>query len=202
PLARGGVVRAMKGADVLEVDHVTVRFGGLTAVDGASLVVSPGTVVGLIGPNGAGKTTLFNAVSGLVRPAQGTIRFRGTEIQRLSVDARARLGIARSFQQVGLVKDLSVRENFLVAQHQLARYSDVEALLMLPRTARTEATFRQRADEALAHLGLTQLADMPFRTLSGGQQRLVEISCLLLTAPELVLLDEPSAGLSPAATEE
>ena len=118
------------------------------------------------------------------------------------MDARARLGIARSFQQVGLVKDLSVRENFLVAQHQLARYSDVEALLMLPRTARTEATFRQRADEALAHLGLTQLADMPFRTLSGGQQRLVEISCLLLTAPELVLLDEPSAGLSPAATEE
>ena len=202
PLARGGVLRAAKGADVLEVEDLTVRFGGLTAVDAANLHVPPGTVVGLIGPNGAGKTTLFNAVSGLVRPAAGTVRFRGREIQGLGVDARARLGIARSFQQVGLVKDLSVRENFLVAQHQLARYSDAEALLMLRRAARTEATFRQRADDALAHLDLADLGDMPVRTLSGGQQRLVEIACLLMTAPELVLLDEPSAGLSPAATEQ
>jgi ABC-type branched-subunit amino acid transport system ATPase component/ABC-type branched-subunit amino acid transport system permease subunit len=202
PLARSVPVRAINSTPLLEVEALSVRFGGLAAVDSADLVVPSATIVGLIGPNGAGKTTLFNAVSGLVGLASGQVRFRGSQIQRLSVDARARLGIARSFQHVGLAKDLSVRENFLVAQHQLARYSDAEALLMLRRAARTEETFRQRADEALAHLGLAPLADMPVRTLSGGQQRLVEIACLLMTAPELVLLDEPSAGLSPAATEQ
>jgi ABC-type branched-subunit amino acid transport system ATPase component/ABC-type branched-subunit amino acid transport system permease subunit len=202
PVLRGVAVLATHGAPLLEVRGLTVRFGGLTAVDNIDLDVPSGAIVGLIGPNGAGKTTLFNAVSGLVATDGGHIRFQGREIQGLSVDARARRGIARSFQQVGLAKDLSLRENFLVAQHQLARYTDIEALLMLRRAARTEATLRQRADDSLAHLDLARLADMPVRTLSGGQQRLVEIACLLMTAPELVLLDEPSAGLSPAATKQ
>jgi ABC-type branched-subunit amino acid transport system ATPase component/ABC-type branched-subunit amino acid transport system permease subunit len=190
-------------ADVplLEVQGVSVRFGGLTAVDDVSLSVPAGSVVGLIGPNGAGKSTLFNAISGLVRTESGRICLGGKEIQHLRCDQRASLGIARSFQHVGLARDLSVRDNFLLAQHQLAPYSDVEALLMLPRAAKAEQEFRARADEAIEALGFQAMADMPVRHLSGGQQRIVEIACLLVTAPELVMLDEPSAGMAPAAAE-
>jgi ABC-type branched-subunit amino acid transport system ATPase component len=94
-----------------------------------------------------------------------------------------------------------VRENFLLAQHQLASYSDGEALLMLPRAGRDEAAFRERADQAITTLGFDHLADLPARNLSGGQQRIVEIACLLVTAPDLVMLDEPSAGMAPAAAE-
>jgi len=188
-------------APLLDVDGVSVRFGGLQAVDQVRLTVPQGQVVGLIGPNGAGKSTLFNAISGLVRIQSGVIRFGGQEIQSLRCDQRARLGIARSFQQVGLAKDLSVRDNFLLAQHQLAAYSDAEALLMLPRAFRDERTFGDRAEQAIDALGFAHLADMPVRNLSGGQQRIVEIACLLVTAPELVMLDEPSAGMAPAAAE-
>jgi branched-chain amino acid transport system ATP-binding protein len=188
-------------ANLLEVEDVVVRFGGLQAVDHASLVVPAGRIIGLIGPNGAGKSTLFNAVSGLVRIDGGLIRYRGREIQSLRSDQRARLGIARSFQQVGLAKDLTVRDNFLLAQHQLAPYGDLEALLMSPRAGRTEREFATRTDEAIEALGFQQLADMPVRNLSGGQQRIVEIACLLMTAPDLVMLDEPSAGMAPAAAE-
>jgi len=188
-------------APVLEVSTVSVRFGGLQAVDHVDLSVPAGKIIGLIGPNGAGKSTLFNAVSGLVGIQSGRIRFRGQDIHELRTDQRARLGISRSFQQVGLAKDLSVRENFLLAQHQLASYTDLEALMLLPRAARLEHELRERAEAAVAALGFGHLADMPVRNLSGGQQRIVEIACLLVTAPELVMLDEPSAGMAPAAAE-
>jgi branched-chain amino acid transport system permease protein len=188
-------------APVLEVQGVSVRFGGLQVVDDVHLTVPAGKIVGLIGPNGAGKSTLFNAITGLVRIQGGQIRFEGQEIQRLRTDQRAALGIARSFQQVGLAKDLSVRENFLLAQHQLAPYGDAEALLMLPRAGHAEEQLRERADAAIDALGFGALADMPVRNLSGGQQRIVEIACLLVTAPRLVMLDEPSAGMAPAAAE-
>jgi branched-chain amino acid transport system ATP-binding protein len=203
PLPRAGVgVRATApDAPLLEVEDVVVRFGGLTAVDYASLTVPAGRIVGLIGPNGAGKSTLFNAVSGLVAIERGHIRLRGRSIEELRSDERARLGIARSFQQVGLAKDLTVRQNLLLAQHQLARYGDVEALLMLPRAARAERELAERAEQAIEALGFGSHANMPVRHLSGGQQRIVEIACLLATAPELVLLDEPSAGMAPAAAE-
>ncbi|MGN6521827.1 MAG: ABC transporter ATP-binding protein, partial [Actinomycetes bacterium] len=188
-------------APMLEVSQVSVRFGGLQAVDRVDLTVPTGKIIGLIGPNGAGKSTLFNAVSGLVRIDTGKIRFRGQEIQNLRTDQRARLGIARSFQQVGLAKDLSVRENFLLAQHQLAAYTDLEALTMMPRAGRHEREVRERAEAAVEALGFGHLAELPVRHLSGGQQRIVEIACLLVTAPELVMLDEPSAGMAPAAAE-
>jgi ABC-type branched-subunit amino acid transport system ATPase component len=199
PARSTGLVPLRAEAPVQEVEDVVVRVGGLHAVDGASLAVHGGQIVGLIGPNGAGKSTLFNAVSGLVDVERGRIRYRGQEIQRLRSDERARLGIARSFQQVGLANDLSVRENFLLAQHQLAAYGDLEALLMLPRAARQEREFRDRTDAAIEALGFGHLADLPVRHLSGGQQRIVEIACLLMTAPDLVMLDEPSAGMAPAA---
>jgi branched-chain amino acid transport system permease protein len=187
---------------LLEVEGVTVRFGGLTAVDHASLEVPQGQIIGLIGPNGAGKSTLFNAVSGLVRTEGGIVRFRGEPIQDLRSDQRARLGIARSFQQVGLAMDLSVRDNLLLAQHQLAAYGDASALLMLPGVAHREGELRERADAAIEALGFRDAADKPVKFMSGGQQRIVEIACLLLTAPDLVLLDEPSAGMAPGVAEK
>ena len=189
------------GEPLLEVRAVSVRFGGLHAVDSVNLSVQPGRITGLIGPNGAGKSTLFNAISGLVTTTGGTVHYRGREIQGLRSDQRARLGIARSFQQVGLAKDLTVRENFLLAQHQLARYGDLAAIAMLPRAARSERELARRADVAVDSLGLKHLAQLPVRNLSGGQQRIVEIACLLVAAPDLVLLDEPSAGMAPAAAE-
>ena len=203
PPAAARVVPAARhgSAPLLEVERVTVRFGGLTAVHEASLSVPAGRIVGLIGPNGAGKSTLFNAVSGLVRTEGGRIRLHGREIQRLRCDQRARLGIARSFQQVGLARDLSVRDNLLLAQHQLADYGSAAAMVMLPHVAATEAQLLARADAAIEGLGFAEAADKPVKFLSGGQQRIVEIACLLLTAPELVMLDEPSAGMAPGVAE-
>ncbi|MGN6474602.1 MAG: branched-chain amino acid ABC transporter ATP-binding protein/permease [Mycobacteriales bacterium] len=188
-------------ANLLEVSDVTVRFGGLTAVDHASLVVPRGKIVGLIGPNGAGKSTLFDAVSGLVRCESGVVTYDGQEIQHLRADQRARLGIARGFQHVGLALDMSVYDNLLLAQHQLATYGDAAALVMAPTVGRSEAELRARATSALESLGLVDHGDKPLRNLSGGQQRLVEMASLLLTGPELVMLDEPSAGMSPGAAE-
>jgi branched-chain amino acid transport system ATP-binding protein len=189
-------------ADLLEVSNLTVRFGGLTAVAQADLVVPRGKIVGLIGPNGAGKSTLFNAVSGLVRCDSGVITYDGRQIQDLRADQRARLGIARGFQHVGLALEMSVFDNLLLAQHQLASYGDAAALVMAPNVARHEAELRTRAAAALESLGLVDHGDKPLRQLSGGQQRLVEMAALLLTGPELVMLDEPSAGMSPGAAEK
>ena len=189
------------GQPLLEVGNMTVRFGGLTAVDRASLQVPQGQIVGLIGPNGAGKSTMFNAISGLVRTQSGQVRFHGREIQELRCDQRARLGIARSFQQVGLAMDLSVRDNLLLAQHQLANYGSLAAMTMLPAVARSEAELQKRADEAIEGLGFADAAHKPVKFMSGGQQRIVEIACLLLTAPELLMLDEPSAGMAPGVAE-
>ena len=186
---------------VLEVQGVTMRFGGLLAVDGASLRVPRGQIVGLIGPNGAGKTTLFNCISGLLRPDAGTVRMGGTDISALPAHSRARLGLARTFQQIGLAKDQSVLENMLLAQHVLAGYGSSAALAYTGKVARSEQEMRDRALAAIAALGFAGREKAPVRLLSGGQQRIVEVACALLTDPELLMLDEPSAGMSPAAAE-
>ncbi len=189
------------GASLLEVRGVSVRFGGLQAVDGASLDVPRGRIVGLIGPNGAGKTTVFNVVSGHIRPQEGTVRLLGRDVSGLPAHARAAAGLGRTFQQIGLAKDLSVTENLLLAQHSVAHYSAPEALLHVGRTGPAERELRERAREAVHALGFDKDADTPVRLLSHGQQRIVEIGCVLVTAPELVMLDEPSAGMSPGAAE-
>jgi ABC-type branched-subunit amino acid transport system ATPase component/ABC-type branched-subunit amino acid transport system permease subunit len=186
---------------VLEVEGVTMRFGGLLAVDSASLRVTRGQIVGLIGPNGAGKTTLFNCISGLLRPDSGTVRMGGQDISALPAHKRARLGLARTFQQIGLAKDQTVLENMLLAQHVLAGYGRTSALAYTARVARSEDEMRQRALTAITALGFAGREKAPVRLLSGGQQRIVEVACALLTDPELLMLDEPSAGMSPAAGE-
>ena len=187
--------------DVLVADGISVRFGGVRAVDGASIAVPRGRIVGLIGPNGAGKTTLFNAVSGAVRAEAGTVRLLGEDVTGLAAHARAQRGLGRTFQLVGLARDRSVTENLLLAQHQLAAYSVTEALTGVGRAPAIEDQLRGRATDALRTLGFEHFADMPVRQLSGGQQRIVEIACALMTSPALLMLDEPSAGLAPAAVE-
>ncbi len=189
------------GRPVLEARDVHVRFGGLRAVDGASLAVPRNKIVGLIGPNGAGKTTLFNAVSGFVSMEQGSITFLGTELRGLPAHHRAALGIGRTFQLVGLARTLSVMENLLLAQHPLGTYGTLRALVYSPRAGANETVLIERAREAIAALGFERYADTPIRNLSGGQQRIVEMACALVTAPDMMMLDEPSAGMAPAVVE-
>ena len=191
----------LPGSSLLEVEGVSVSFRGLKAVDDASLTVRSGQIVGLIGPNGAGKTTLFNAISGFVKPEVGSARFLGRELMSLPPHARARIGLGRTFQQIGLTKDLSVKENLLLAQHVVADYPIVKGLACTPKAFDIEASLNSRAEQAIEALGFEAFTDTPVKSLSHGQQRLIELGCVLVTAPELLLLDEPSAGMSPGAVE-
>jgi branched-chain amino acid transport system permease protein len=192
---------AAAGEPVLRATDVSVRFGGLQALRGVSIDVGANRIVGLIGPNGAGKTTLFNAVSGLLRPDSGRVELLGEDITALPAHARARKGLGRTFQLIGLARDLSVTENLLLAQHVVAGYSIGSALTRIGGANRVERELRARAGEAIAALGFEQYADAPVKRLSHGQQRIVELGCALVTAPEVVLLDEPTAGMSPGAAE-
>ena len=201
PRPAGLTINLDTDTPMLEVTDVTVRFGGLTAVDSASLEVPAGKIVGLIGPNGAGKSTLFNAVGGFVKPQSGRIRFRGQDVTELGPHQRAALGIGRTFQHGGLARNLSVLENLLLAQHASASYSWGEALAYVGKAGPCEEELRARSVEVIDALGFADKTDVPVRNLSGGQQRIVELACALVTAPELLMLDEPSAGMAPAAVE-
>jgi ABC-type branched-subunit amino acid transport system ATPase component/ABC-type branched-subunit amino acid transport system permease subunit len=194
--------RARRGTPVLQATGISVRFGGLQAVDDAALRVDRGTIVGLMGPNGAGKTTMFNAITGALTPDAGRVELLGKDISYLPAHARAALGMSRTFQLIGLAKDQSVYENLLIAQHLAAPYGVVSALTMVGPARWYEQDVRRRADEVLDGLGFGRYRDTPVSRLSHGQQRIVEIGCALVTSPELVMLDEPSAGMSPAAAED
>ncbi len=193
---------AAAGTPVLSVHGVSVHFGGLVAVDDASIRVDRGTIVALMGPNGAGKTTLFNVVTGAQPADTGRIEFLGRDISALPAHARAACGIGRTFQLIGLAKSQTVFENLLMAQHLAAPYSVASALTMVGTSRRYEKEIRERARRTLDGLGFQHYADSEVGRLSHGQQRIVEIGCCLVTSPELVMLDEPSAGMSPAAAED
>ncbi len=186
---------------VLSATQIRVRFGGLVAVDDASIDVTQGRIVGLIGPNGAGKTTLFNAISGRHKPDSGRVELLGVDVSSRSAAQRAAAGLGRTFQNIGLVRDLSVNENFLLAQHTVAGYDPVSALTYFRNAGRGETELRDRSAQAIAALGFERYTDTPVANLSIGQQRIVELGAVLLTAPEVVLLDEPAAGMAPAAAE-
>jgi branched-chain amino acid transport system ATP-binding protein len=187
---------------VLDVSEVTVRFGGLVALDGASLQVAPGSVCGLIGPNGAGKTTLFNCVSRLVTPVAGSMRWDDHELLGRRAHQIADLGIARTFQNLALVPSLTLRENVMLGAHHTARSGFAEAALRLPRVRREEREMRATADEALDRLGLASLADHPAIDLPYGTLKRLEIARALAQRPRLLMLDEPAAGLSQGEVDQ
>jgi branched-chain amino acid transport system ATP-binding protein len=187
---------------VLEAAGLSIRFGGVQAVREVSLRVGELEIVGIIGPNGAGKTTTFNLVTGFYRPDQGRVRFRGEDITDLPVHERAKLGIGRTFQNVGLVKGATVRENLLTAQHLQARYGVVAGILGSPVAVDEERVMRRRADDVLELLRLGHLAETRVAGLPYGELKRVEIAAVLATDPELLLLDEPSSGMGPEESEE
>jgi branched-chain amino acid transport system ATP-binding protein len=175
---------------LLEVAQAEVRFGGVHALRGVNLTVEAGTVTGLIGPNGAGKTTCFNAICGLQTINSGRISFDGTDMTGLKPHKRARLGIARTFQRLEIFGSLSVRENVLAAAEIRRRWSH------------DRSNAGADADALLALVGLTPLAGRSADTLPTGQARLLELARSLATRPRLLLLDEPSSGLSDTESEE
>jgi branched-chain amino acid transport system ATP-binding protein len=186
------------GEPLLSVKGVSVHFGGLKAVDAVSLEVREGQIVALIGPNGAGKTTLFNAVSRLQKLTAGTVEFAGREITKLATADAARLGMARTFQNLRIYVNMSVLENVLVGCHRHERSGIWAGGLGLPHQRREERASRERALRALAAVGLADKALLPAASLPYGSQRLVEIARALASEPRLLLLDEPAAGMNAA----
>jgi branched-chain amino acid transport system permease protein len=180
---------------LLTVDGVEVAFGGNQVLRGAGFEVGRRESVGLIGPNGAGKTTLFNCISGFTRPSAGAIRYRGRDLLALPPEARAWLGMGRTFQQVGLSGPQTVWENMLLAGHVVAPYGTAAALVRAPSVRRAEAEIAGRAEAALALVGAADLAGVRVADLPHGSQRLVEVAAALAAGPDLLLLDEPAAGM-------
>jgi branched-chain amino acid transport system ATP-binding protein len=187
---------------VLRIGQLTVRFGGVTALDAVSFEVEPGQVYGLIGPNGAGKTTLFDCVSRLTTPQAGSIELDGQSLLALEPHRIAALGIARTFQHLGLVGSLSVRENVMLGGQHACRGGFAAAALGLPLVGRQEREVRHRADEVLERLGLARLAGHPAAGLPYGTLKRVELARALGAAPKLLLLDEPASGLSHGEVDE
>ena len=173
-----------------------MHFGGLKAVDEVSLAVREGQIVALIGPNGAGKTTVFNAVSRLQKLTAGRVRFAGKDVTKLSTANTARLGMARTFQNLRIYANMTVLDNVLVGCHRHERSGLFAGALGLPRQRREERASRERAMRALATVGLEGRAHQPAASLPYGSQRLVEIARALASEPRLLLLDEPAAGMN------
>jgi branched-chain amino acid transport system ATP-binding protein len=187
---------AAPGSGVLDVRGVTVRFGGVTALDDVSLTAPACQVTGIIGPNGAGKTTLLNVLCGFVRPDVGRLRFDGAELKRLRPHRLASLGIARTLQGVGLFRHLSVLENVMVGAERPARAGFWSALAGLPASDRDERLLRERALAALDRVGAPDLADRMPGQLAYGLRKRVALARALVGGPRLLLLDEPASGLS------
>jgi branched-chain amino acid transport system ATP-binding protein len=186
---------------LLELQGVSLAFGGLQAVEAVSFRVPQGAVKAVIGPNGAGKTTLFNLVTGFLAPQKGRIIFAGGEIQGRPPHQVAALGIARTFQLVQLFDHLTVLENVMVGRHRLSTSGMLAGALRLPWTVTEEKVIRHQAEEALEFVGLRDRAQQLAAILPLGLKRLLEIARALAAAPDLLLLDEPASGLDAVETD-
>jgi branched-chain amino acid transport system ATP-binding protein len=181
---------------LLEVNELTVRFGGVVALDRVSFVVNAGEVVALIGPNGAGKTTLFNVIARVYRPGSGTVMLDGEPVLKLPAHEVVRRGLARTFQNLALFRSMTVIENVLVGDHIHIHSSFLAASAPMPEALKAEAGARKRAMEMLDFVGLTKHASLPVAALPFGVQKRVEMARALVSKPQLVLLDEPAGGIS------
>jgi branched-chain amino acid transport system ATP-binding protein len=188
-------------AAVLQLEGIGVRFGTFEAVNGVSLSVHAGEIVGLIGPNGAGKTVTFNVITGLQKPTRGRVLIDGEDITHLPTHLRTRLGLARTFQVLQLFAGMSVLDNVMVAAHRFTSGGVVSDALGLPQRRRALAEARERAMAVLEFLGLSDLADVDAASLSIGQARLVELARALALKPRVLLLDEPASGLDTGETD-
>jgi len=186
---------------ILEVRNLTKQFGGLTAVDDVSFDIEEGKIVGLIGPNGAGKSTTFNLVSGFLSPTAGDIVFKGREIGNMEPHERAQLGMTRTFQITRELVGLSVMDNMLLAGQDHPGEKAIPALLNTESVRSTEEQVRADAERWLKELDLWELRDEYAGNLSGGQRKLLEIGRALVTEPDIMLFDEPVAGVNPELTD-
>ena len=186
---------------ILEVDHATLRFGGVVALNDVNFTIRRGEILGLIGPNGAGKTTLFNAITGVYRLTEGEVRFDGTAIGGQGKHKITRLGIARTFQNIRLFPEMTALENVMVGADTHHKTSVVSALFRLPRHWKEERAGRNFAHDLLNFVGIKRPGEAA-RNLSYGEQRRLEIARAMATRPKLLCLDEPAAGFNPAEKEE
>ncbi|AFP32263.1 high-affinity branched-chain amino acid ABC transporter ATP-binding protein LivG [Marinobacter sp. BSs20148] len=187
---------------MLKIQNLAMRFGGLLAVDGVSLDVQEQEIHSIIGPNGAGKTTVFNCMSGFYKPSGGKIIFQGKEIQGKPDYKISRMGMVRTFQHVRLFTQMSVVENLLVAQHRHLNTNLLAGLVKTPNYRERERKSLDRAAYWLERIGMLDQANVDAGNLSYGQQRRLEIARCMVTQPQLLMLDEPAAGLNPAETQE
>ncbi|MBC7326194.1 MAG: ABC transporter ATP-binding protein [Moorella sp. (in: Bacteria)] len=187
---------------LLEARGLTISFGGLTAVANVDLRLEPGELVGLIGPNGAGKTTIFNLLTGVYRPTRGEIIFKGDRLAGLKPYQITQRGVARTFQNIRLFGSLSVLDNVRIAYHWHSRYGILSAILRLPSFHQGEAAILEQSKELLRIFKLEGYQDEKARNLPYGEQRRLEIARALAARPQLLLLDEPAAGMNPQETKE
>jgi branched-chain amino acid transport system ATP-binding protein len=184
-------------APLLQLDKATIRFGGLTAVNGVDFAVGQDELVGLIGPNGAGKTTVFNLITGVYQPTEGTVSFNGRNVAGLRVNEIVELGIARTFQNIRLFGSLSVFDNVRVACNLHRGTHPAQSLVRLGAFRADEAAIAKRTEDLLDIFNLRRFRDAPAKSLPYGEQRRLEIVRCLATQPKLLLLDEPAAGMNP-----
>lgn len=187
---------------LLEAKKLGISFGGLRAVDDFNISIEKGALYGLIGPNGAGKTTVFNLLTGVYKPTEGIITLDGKDITGKKTIDINRAGIARTFQNIRLFKDLSVIDNVKVGLHNHMGYSTITGILRLPKYYKVEKQMTEEAMELLKVFGLEAEADTLADNLPYGKQRKLEIARALATKPKLLLLDEPAAGMNPNETQE
>ena len=188
---------------VLEIEQATLSFGGVTALNGVSFEVAPGSITSVIGPNGAGKTSLFNTISGFYRPNSGHIRFRGEEITRLPAPERAKLGLARTFQNIALFRGMTVLDNIKLGRHCHLHTGVLDALFYYGRARREEVRLRADIEErVIDFLEIDHIRHAPVAALSYGLQKRVEMARALAMEPQVLMLDEPVAGMNREETED